>query len=273
VDRIGQKSDTVHLYLITHEKIEQQIRLRQRIKDRLGAAAEAFGSDEKFFGTDREIKILDDFYKGRVTDDDTTTKPKPTPSARPGWCGPTRKNSSPHHREGPAHAGHGPLHPRPVRSTNTAASPATSPPPPASTPSPPATAYGRSGSSPPSKPCTSSAPTPTPPPHPARRPLRARDELVQGTLKTETIAAGNLKGIRKWAWQRLGGTFFAAKATDALDALHARPLTEHATMRLTQARRNKYSPDDLADLINQLHDEDRLVIGSTDHEPSRSSAR
>jgi hypothetical protein len=37
-------------------------------------------------------------------------------------------------------------------------------------------------------------------------------------------------------------------------------------MRLTQARRHKYSPDDLADLINQLHDEDRLVIGSTDHD-------
>ena len=90
--------------------------------------------------------------------------------------------------------------------------------------------------------------------------------LVQGTLKTETIAVGNLKGIRKWAWQRLGGTIFGAKATAALDALHAQPLTEHAAMRLTQARRHKYSPDDLADLINQLHDEDRLVIGSTDHD-------
>ena len=51
-----------------------------------------------------------------------------------------------------------------------------------------------------------------------------------------------------------------------LDARHAQPLTEHATMRLTQARRHKYSLDDLADLINQLHDEDRLVIGSTDHD-------
>ena len=35
-------------------------------------------------------------------------------------------------------------------------------------------------------------------------------------------------------------------------------------MRLTQARRNKYSLDDLVDLINQLHDEDRLVIGGAD---------
>ena len=37
-------------------------------------------------------------------------------------------------------------------------------------------------------------------------------------------------------------------------------------MRLTQARRNKYTLDDLADLINQLHNEDRLVIGSTDND-------
>ena len=34
-------------------------------------AAEAFGSGREVLGGDREIKILDDFYKGRVTDDDT----------------------------------------------------------------------------------------------------------------------------------------------------------------------------------------------------------
>src|SRR5205823_1617155 len=67
--RVGQQSDTVYVYLISHEKIEQQTNLRQRIKERLGASAEAFGSDEQFFGSDREIKILDDFYNGSVTDE------------------------------------------------------------------------------------------------------------------------------------------------------------------------------------------------------------
>jgi len=43
-----------------------------------------------------------------------------------------------------------------------------------------------------------------------------------------------------------------------------RILTEHATQRLSQARRNRYSLDDVADLLNQLHGEDRLVIKSTD---------
>ena len=59
---------------------------------------------------------------------------------------------------------------------------------------------------------------------------------------------------------------FGDKASDALNALHERPLTEYATLRLSQARRNRYSLDDLADLINQLHDEDRLVIKSTDND-------
>jgi superfamily II DNA/RNA helicase len=70
VDRVGQESDTVHVYLITHDKVEQQIHLRQRIRARLSAAAEAFGSDEQFFGTDDEIKLLHDFYDGRLSDDD-----------------------------------------------------------------------------------------------------------------------------------------------------------------------------------------------------------
>lgn len=69
VDRVGQKSDEVFVYLISHENVEAQINLRQRIRARLGAAAEAFGSDEQFFGGDAEIKILDDFYKGKVSDD------------------------------------------------------------------------------------------------------------------------------------------------------------------------------------------------------------
>lgn len=65
-------------------------------------------------------------------------------------------------------------------------------------------------------------------------------------------------------WERLGGNTLFAQASDALNALQERPLTEHATSRLTQARRNRYSLDDLSDLISQLHRDDRLVIRSTD---------
>ena len=95
--------------------------------------------------------------------------------------------------------------------------------------------------------------------------LERERKLVHGPLRVEAIAAGNLRGPRKWVWERLGGdTLFAGEASDALSALHERPLTAHATMRLTQARRNRYSLEDLADLLVLLHTEDRLVIGSSD---------
>lgn len=61
------------------------------------------------------------------------------------------------------------------------------------------------------------------------------------------MADGNLRGIRKWAWDRLAPTLSAPAAEDALNALHERPLTEQAKNRLTQARRNKYSLEDLAE--------------------------
>ena len=266
VDRIGQKSDTVHLYLITHEKIEQQIRLRQRIKDRLGAAAEAFGSDEKFFGGDREIKILDDFYKGRVTDDDTDDEAE-ADSVSEAWLVwssaqdqfPTiaekvlRMQDMVHSTRNQRLDEHGSVTCYVATASGVDAF-ATS---------------DRTGERilTPLEALRVFRADPDTPTAPLRADHFEREKtLVQGTLKTETIAAGNLKGIRKWAWQRLGGTVFGQKATEGLDALHAQPLTEHATMRLTQARRHKYSLDDLADLINQLHDEDRLVIGSTDHD-------
>ena len=255
VDRIGQKSDTVNLYLITHENIEEQIRLRQRIKHRLGASAEAFGSDEKFFGGEKEIKILDDLYKGKVSEDDSDDEAE-VDSVSEAWL--VWSNAQDKHpqiaakvlrlqdlihstRDQYMDENHGGV-----------------------------TCYISTGSGvdafatatitdhgvqerilTPLEALRIFRAEPTTPTAPLRPDHFDRETaLVQGPLKTETVAAGNLKGVRKWAWQRLGGTVFGEKASAALDALHARPLTEHANMRLSQARRNKYSLDDLADLIN-----------------------
>ena len=269
VDRIGQRSDTVHLYLITHEKIEEQIRLRQRIKERLGASAEAFGSDEKFFGGDREIKILDDLYKGRVSDDDSDEEAE-VDSVSEAWL--VWSNALDKHPETTAKVlrMQDMIHSTREQYMDEAHGGVT--------------CYISTGSGvdafatakvtedgvderilTPLEALRIFRAEPTTPTAPQRPDHFDREAaLVQGPLKTETVAAGNLKGVRKWAWQRLGGTVFGQKASEALDALHTRPLTEHATMRLSQARRNKYSLDDLADLINQLHGEDRLVIGATD---------
>ena len=72
VDRVGQTSDIVNVYLISHENVEETLNLRSRIKARLDSSALAFGSDEKFFdselGDDEETRILQEFYAGRVED-------------------------------------------------------------------------------------------------------------------------------------------------------------------------------------------------------------
>ncbi|GAB3488120.1 helicase-related protein [Flexivirga lutea] len=265
VDRIGQKSDTVNVYLITHEKIEQQIRLRQRIKDRLGAAAEAFGSDEKFFGGDHEIKILDDFYKGRVSDDDSDDQAD-ADSVSEAWL--VWSNAQERHPKTAAKVlgMQDMVHSTRARYLHESQGSVTCYVSTASGVDAFATATDTERRIlTPLEALRIFCADPDTPRVPPRADHFDREKaLVHGPLKTETIAAGNLKGIRKWAWQRLGGTVFGSKAAEALDALHERPLTEHAVMRLTQARRNKYSLEDLADLINQLHGEDRLVIVGTD---------
>lgn len=72
VDRVGQTSDIVNVYLISHENVEETLNLRSRIKARLDSSALAFGSDEKFFDSElsneAETRILQDFYAGRVED-------------------------------------------------------------------------------------------------------------------------------------------------------------------------------------------------------------
>ncbi|TXH20887.1 MAG: NgoFVII family restriction endonuclease [Mycobacterium sp.] len=267
VDRIGQQSDTVYVYLITHDKIEQQINLRQRIRARLGASAEAFGSDEHFFGGEQEIKILDDFYKGKVTDDaeDADGEADAVSEAWLVWSNAQTKHpqlvkrvlamqdmihSTREQYISETHGGVTCF----VSTESGVDAFATSL----------TTADGGTDEqllTPLEALRVFEAQLDTPiaelrPDH-----FERQRGLIHGPLTIEALAAGNLKGVRKWAWERLGGhTLFAGKAADALNALHERPLTEHATMRLSQARRHRYSLDDLADLLNQLHGEDRLVI-------------
>jgi len=269
VDRIGQKSDIVNVYLITHERIEEQIQLRQRIRERLGAAAEAFGSDEQFFGGEREINILDEFYKGRVSDDDSDDEAE-ADSVSEAWL--VWSNAQDQHPKTVAkvlrmqdlvHSTRN-QHMHEDQGSVTCYVATTSGVDAFATATTTETGIAERILTPLEALRVFRA-EPGTPTAPRRADHFERERsLVQGPLQTEAITTGNLKGVRKWAWQRLGGTVFGQKATDALDALHERALTEHAIMRLTQARRNKYSLEDLADLINQLQTEGRLVIGAAD---------
>jgi superfamily II DNA or RNA helicase len=268
VDRIGQKSEHVFVYLISHENVEAQINLRRRIRARLGAAAEAFGADEQFFGGDAEVKILDDFYKGKVSDDADEADSE-ADAASEAWV--TWSNANAKHPQIAKRvlAMQDLVHSTREQYIGENSGSVTC----FITTDSGVDAFATSITNPDGT-VDEKLLTPleamqifraqidTPTAEPRSDHFERQSALVHGPLTIEAIAAGNLKGIRKWCWERLAGTLFAEKAAEALNALHAQPLTEHATMRLSQARRNRYEMADLAELLNQLQQEDRLVIRS-----------
>lgn len=274
VDRVGQQADHVFIYLITHEKVEQQINLRQRIKDRLGASAEAFGSDEQFFGSETEVQILGDFYNGKLSDEADDGEADAVSEAWLSWSNAQRdypeiaarvlRMQDMVHSTRASYVNE--------RSTGVTCFVTT-----VSGADAFATSIDVSEGeteehllTPMEALRTFQAQVSTPtismrPDH-----FERQRQLLHDHLATDTVRAGNLRGIRKWAWERLGGnTLFSNQASEPLNALHERPLTEYAAMRLGQARRNRYSLDDLVDLLNQLHSEDRLVVRSIDSDAVR----
>lgn len=63
VDRIGQRSPEVLLYsLMPSATLEEEIELRKRIRGRLAENAELLGSDEEFFGDERERETIYGLY-------------------------------------------------------------------------------------------------------------------------------------------------------------------------------------------------------------------
>lgn len=73
VDRIGQVADTVLAYsFLPHDGVEQLIRLRARVQQRLLANAEVVGSDERYFEGDTASQKVRDLYteKSGILDDD-----------------------------------------------------------------------------------------------------------------------------------------------------------------------------------------------------------
>ena len=73
VDRIGQQAEAILCYsFMPAERIEDLLRLRARVLRRLRENAEVVGSDEAFFGSGDENRIVVDLYneKAGILDDD-----------------------------------------------------------------------------------------------------------------------------------------------------------------------------------------------------------
>jgi hypothetical protein len=268
VDRVGQRADTVLVYSFFHESVESVLNLRDRIRQRLERNAEAFGSDERFFGTDRETAVIADLYNGTLNDDDSEADNDASSIAYEIW---TRANA-----EDPDRATRIERMPdlvfaiRPTRSNEI-----------------PSTGvyvrtsgdidgFGKWADGQTTLmtghealayfECEPNTPgLPLPDEHFAHV-----QELVRGPLRKPEASAGRLRGVRVRVWNRLKGSFSDAdlEVRDALDALYQRPLTQEADQRLKIALRTN-DVDELAALVKVLHEQRRLVIPDTTQDPIR----
>ena len=265
VDRVGQKAEEILIYSFFHESVENVISLRQRIKDRLAANAEAFGSDEVFFGSEDETKAIEDLYEGKLDDTEIDVEVDASSLAYEVW--------SRAEEETPDLARRVTELPDMVHATraSTAADDVSG-----------VACYVRTENDNDGFGFASQAgDLRLLTGHEALRVFRSdpetpglpqRDDhfdltasLARGPLARPTTIEGRLRGVRKRVWQRLNGNFVSLNAdvADALDALFRRPLTRDAERRLKSALATRANDDDLADLVALLHRDNRLVIPDT----------
>ncbi len=285
VDRIGQNSPEVLVYsLMPAESVEDEINLRGRIRERLGENAQLLGSDETFFGDPTERQIISGVYDESSSYGLTGTgidDVDPVSMAYEIW-----RHASDNH---PDLAQRVASLPNIVYSTKH------------TTDNAPATgvlvhtqtvegadafAFVEPGGQ---------ARRVTPqealrlaeckPDTPSVQRLDDHHDLTAaalgGPLRTPTgRATGALQGVRGKVWRRLHDQmdsftdnllFTRADLEAAHDAMNERPLYESATQRLAKAVRDR-SVDDLAALVVDLHNDNRLCVpptpDGTDNEPT-----
>lgn len=264
VDRVGQMAEQVLLYSFFHESVDNVITLRQRISDRLHANAEAFGSDEQFFGSDSEVKAITDLYNGTLDDQDAADDVDASSLAYQRW--------SQAQKEDPDLAAKIAGLPDMISATRTRRLTDTAD---------GVTCYvrtdsgidgfGQSTANGETRLLTGQEVLKAFEASPEELGLEHRDDhdalletLVRGPLATPNIAAGRLRGVRRTVWQRLGEALHNHNADTqaALDDLFQRALTKDADHRLRRAIRNGSTDDDLATLVTALHRDGQLVINA-----------
>lgn len=262
VDRIGQKSDTVYIYSIGHGAVEEVLNLRQRIHQRLVANAQTFGSDEQFFGTEDETRIITELYDGQLSDIDTAEDVDAGSLAFEIWNKATKDN--------PALARKIEKLPdlidatRPVRHTEepgvlcfTATDSGLE-------------GYAWATAVEEHRLLTGHEALAKFEAEPHTPGLELRDDhdelvkhLVTGPLTTNFNSAGRLRGERKIIWNRLGNKLYDNEDRNlALDELYNNPLTTVATQRLRRARARHVSDDDLMNIVTDLYFSDQLTVSA-----------
>ncbi|MCG8654839.1 helicase-related protein [Yimella sp. NH-Cas1] len=261
VDRVGQQAEEILLYTFFHKDVENVINLRQRIAGRLANNAQAFGSDEKFFGSPEETQELHNLYDGKLVEGESESEVDASSLAYEVWANAeeetpdlTRKVQSMPDLVYSTR----PALPRGdadgvacyVRTEN---------------------GYDGFGLAEPGEELrlltghqalnvfSAESSTPTLPIRADHFNLTA--DLVRGPLAQASTIEGRLRGVRLQVWNRLSQKLDTPpEVTEALEALYARPLQTMAERRLRSALKTRPSDEDLGDLLALLHRDENLVV-------------
>lgn len=261
VDRVGQEAEEILLYTFFHESVENVISLRQRIRHRLANNAQAFGSDEVFFGSPDETSELHDLYDGKLGEVGVEGEVDASSLAYEVWA--KAEEATPELAKKVQDLPDLVYSTRPAQLSGDADGVA---------------CYVRSenrvdgfGLAEPGHGVQlltahqalgvfhSEIDTPT---------VAVRNDhfdltttLVRGPLAQTSTAEGRLRGVRLRVWNRLRGKLATSPELDeALEALYARPLQTAAERRLRSALQTRPNDDDLADLLVLLSRDENLVI-------------
>jgi len=261
VDRVGQEAPEILLYTFFHESIENVISLRQRIANRLANNAQAFGSDEVFFGSPDETSELLDLYDGKLAEAEAEGEVDASSLAYEIWA--KAEEATPDLAKKVLHMPDLVYSTRPALPSGDADG---------------VVCYVRTdngvdgfGLAEPGQDLKlltahqalsvfhSEIDTPTAPIRADHFDLTA--SLVRGPLAQTSVVQGRLRGVRLRVWNRLTGKLATSpEVTEALEALYARPLQTGAERTLRSALRTRPDDDDLGALIVLLHRDENLVV-------------
>lgn len=263
VDRVGQTADEVLVYTVAHGQVEQVLRLRTRIHERLAKNAATFGSDEQFFGTEGETQKISDLFQGALPEEQTGEDVDAGSRAFEFWNQaitdmpqlqskienlPDLIDATRPLRPEKDHAGV-------ICFTATDSG---------------GESYGFADADGNRTLLTGHEAlnrfycTPETPALPGRDDHDGLvQDLVTEAMRTEINASGRLRGERKILWNRLGQLTLDGAHTqrqrDALDALFKKPLKSAATLQLRSARRRGARDGELLNIMAELHELGLLV--------------
>lgn len=285
VDRIGQKSEEILCYsFLPADGVEEVIKLRKRVRDRLRENAEVVGTDEAFFEDENEKRKLVDLYneKSGILDGDADNEVDLASFAYQIWKNATDRNPELNNTIpglSPVVYATKPFVPSPKKPTGALVYIRT--------------AQGndalawvdKDGNSITESQfdilraaeCTPETPAlPRQENHHAlvRKGVEhvvAEEKTVGGTLGRPSGARfRTYERLKRYADQVKGTLFASAELTKAIEEIYRFPLRQSATDTLNRQLRAGIDDEKLAELVNALREEDRLCIiheEEQSHEP------